>query len=89
MICNNVRSVRLAKGINASHVARFLGISRQSYYYREAGKVEISSEEMKSISSILGEEVSVFFDEKLTKSVLRRIKKEAGLNARARRSEGA
>lgn len=74
MINTNVRSIRLAKGISGSHVAKAIGITPAGYYAIETGKVELKAEHLKTISSILGENAEVFFDEKLTESVLERIR---------------
>lgn len=89
MIHENIRLIRIAKGIKGSHVANTLGMSRSEYHDREVGKVRVGVEEMKVISDALGEGVDIFFDDKLTKSVLRKIKKEVGRNATTRRSKGA
>lgn len=79
MIRDNVKSIRKAKGVMATHVGEALGYKTpQGYHYLENGQSDISAEKLKIIAKVLGEDVSVFFDEELTKSVLDRIKKEAG-----------
>ena len=74
MISENVRSVRLAKGVSGSHVAKAIGVTPSGYYAMETGKVELKAEHLKTISNVLGENAEVFFDKKLTESVLERIK---------------
>ena len=77
MIRTNVRDIRLAKGITGSHVARALAVSRQSYQSMENGQCEINAERLRVIAKVLDVKVEVFFDKKLTESVLQRIEGEA------------
>lgn len=76
MIRTNVRDIRLAKGITGSHIARALAVSRQGYQSMENGQCEINAERLKVISKALDVGVEVFFDRKLTESVLERIEGE-------------
>ena len=73
LIRTNVRDIRLAKGITGSYVARALAISRQGYQSMENGQCEISSERLKEISKVLNVKPAVFFERKLTESVIKRI----------------
>lgn len=76
MIRDNVKDIREAKGVSASRVAKKLGLTPQGYYYIEGGQVELKAERLKVIAEFLREDVSVFFDRKLTESVLERIEGE-------------
>ena len=74
MIRDNVKNIRKAKGIMASHVSKMLGYKTpQGYQYLENGQANITAEKLEVIAKVLGEDVAVFYDEKLTKSVIRRI----------------
>lgn len=85
-VYENVRAVRIAKGIKGSHVAEHANLTRQEYHDRETGKVRLSVEEMKIIAPIIGENIEVFFDDKLTKSVLRKLKRGVGGGTTANRN---
>ena len=74
VIRTNVRDIRLAKGITGSHVARALAVSRQSYQSMETGQCEINAERLRVLSKVLDVNVEVFFDRKLTESVLEEIR---------------
>ena len=75
MVRDNVKRIREAKGVMASHVSRVLGYkSPQGYHYLENGQANITVETLKVIAKVLGEDVSVFYDEKQTDLVLKRIR---------------
>lgn len=80
----NVRAIRKAKGITGARVARALGLSRNGYYNIEVENSRLDAEVLPVIANVLGEDVGVFFDDKLTKSVLRRIGKETKFNGRGK-----
>ena len=61
-------------------MAKGLGMSLQGYRYLENGSVKLDVERLKVIAKLLGEDSAIFFNDKLTKSVIdriERIKKEA------------
>lgn len=66
----NVKLIRAAKGINKTFVAKKLGLSLQGYIHVENGTVNMTTERLRSIAQILGEEVNIFFDDQLTDSVI-------------------
>lgn len=70
MVHENVRRIRKAKGISMKHVARVLGLSEMGYSHLETGSVRLDVERLRTISSVLGVSESVFFDDKLTESVV-------------------
>lgn len=77
MIYDNVKRIREAKGVAVSKVAEMLGFKKpQGYYYLENGQISLSAERLNVIAKFLREDVAVFCDEKLTESVLERIKGE-------------
>jgi transcriptional regulator with XRE-family HTH domain len=75
LIRDNVRNIRLAKGIMGSHVARALDVSRQGYHSMENGNQEINSERLKIIGKVLNVKPAVFFDQRLTDSVIKKEKR--------------
>ena len=74
MIHANVKEIREAKGISQSHVADKLGMTPQGYRHIEIGNSRLTVEVLRVIAKVLDEDVSVFFDRKLTESVIERIK---------------
>lgn len=72
MIRDNVKAIREAKGIKATHVGRALGYATpQGYYYLENGQRDISAEKLKVIANLLGEDIGIFFDTELTDLVIK------------------
>lgn len=75
MVHENVRRIRKAKGVTLTHMANMLGISLQGYSHIEQGNVRLDVERLRVIAVILTVDVSVFFDEKLTESVISELMK--------------
>ncbi len=71
LVSENVRRIREAKGITKTFLAKKLGLSLQGYIHVERGAVNLSSERLRSIAGILGENVAIFFDDQLTENVIR------------------
>ncbi|OLN21617.1 transcriptional regulator [Domibacillus antri] len=70
MVHKNVAKIREAKGVTKTHIANALKMSLQGYRYLESGETTLGVERLKIISSVLGVPVAVFFDDKLTESVV-------------------
>jgi transcriptional regulator with XRE-family HTH domain len=77
MIHENVEKIRVAKGITKTHIANKLNMSLQGYRHITSGDVRLDVERLKIIANILGVNPAVFFDNKLTKSVIIEIEKTA------------
>lgn len=73
MIHKNVERIRSAKGVTKTHLAKQLNMSLQGYRYLENGETRLDAERLKIIARSLGEEPAIFFDSKLTDSVIERI----------------
>lgn len=86
---SNVRKIRLAKGIEQKRVYEHLGITRQAYNKFEKHGMGSDTDKLDAISKVLGEQPGIFFDDKLTDAVIRKINKGAGEYARRRRSKEA
>jgi len=67
----NIRRVRLAKGVTQTAVANYLGISRMSYNRLELSSVNIDPNFLPKIANFLETDMKVFFDDKLTESVMK------------------
>jgi len=70
MIQANVERIRDAKGVTKTHIANKLGISLQGYRHITTGDVRLDVERLRIIANVLGVEPAVFFDDKLTESVV-------------------
>lgn len=70
MVHANVYQLRKAKGVTKTHMASMLGISLQGYSHIEQGNVRLDVERLKVIAQVLSVDVAIFFDDKLTKSVI-------------------
>ncbi|MEK4403496.1 helix-turn-helix transcriptional regulator [Sporosarcina sp. FSL K6-6792] len=70
MIHENLKKIRLAKGMTQLHLAKKLGISNMAYSRMESGKTKIDAEILKVLSKVLDVKVEVFFTNELTESVI-------------------
>ncbi|WP_421100987.1 helix-turn-helix domain-containing protein [Sporosarcina psychrophila] len=70
MIHENLKKIRLAKGMTQLHLAKKLGISNMAYSRMESGKTKIDAEILKVLSKELNVRVEVFFTNELTESVI-------------------
>jgi len=69
----NVEKIRKAKGVTKTRLANALGMSLQGYRHIANGDTSLDVERLKVIAHVLGEPVEVFFDDKLTESVIYRL----------------
>lgn len=70
MVHENLKRIRLAKGVTQLHLAKKLGISNMAYSRMENGETKIDVERLRVIAILLGIDVNIFFDNKLTDSVI-------------------
>lgn len=70
MVHKNLKKIRLAKGVTQAHLAKRLKISGMAYSRMENGITKIDVERLKIIAISLGVNIEVFFDDKLTESVV-------------------
>ena len=73
MIHENVEKIRAAKGVTKTHLANKLNLSLQGYIHITSGKTRMDVERLRIIANSLGVEPAVFFDDKLTESVIRQM----------------
>lgn len=57
-------------GVKKTHLAKKINVTAMTYTRMEDGKSKLDVEKLSIISTILGIEISVFFDKKLTESVI-------------------
>ncbi|MDP4108030.1 MAG: helix-turn-helix transcriptional regulator [Bacillota bacterium] len=87
LVHDNIRKVRIAKGIKQCHVYESLGITRQMYHLFEKQGKGNNAEKIEAIANILEEKPGIFFDDKLTDAVIRKVTKGVGEYAKLRRSK--
>lgn len=73
MVHQNVERVRRAKGITKTHLAKMLGLSLQGYRHITCGHVRLDVERLQIIAKVLGVEPGIFFNDKLTDSVIKSV----------------
>ena len=73
MVHENLKKIRIAMGVTQSHLAKKINVTGMTYSRIENGESKLDVERLKIISIALGLEVSIFFDEKLTESVIKEI----------------
>lgn len=73
MIHQNVEKVRKAKGVTKTYIAKKLDMSLQGYTHLVSGNTRLDVERLAIIAAVLGVEPGVFFDDKLTDSVIKQI----------------
>jgi transcriptional regulator with XRE-family HTH domain len=71
----NVERIRKAKGVTKTYLAKKLNLSLQGYRHIASGTVRLDAERLKVIAEVLGVDPAVFFDNKLTESVINRLDK--------------
>lgn len=70
MVHQNVRKIRLAKGIKQNYIAERMKISDMAYSRIERGETRLDAEKLKEIAILLNTPIQVFFDDELTESVI-------------------
>ncbi|WP_373325679.1 helix-turn-helix domain-containing protein [Sporomusa paucivorans] len=70
-VYENVERVRAVMGVTKKHIADKLGLSLQGYRHIASGGVALDVERLKIISEALGVSVDIFFNDRLTDSVIK------------------
>lgn len=73
MIHKNVEKIRKSKGVTMTHLASKLDLTLQGYSHIASGSVRLDVERLKVIGLVLNVDPGVFFDDKLTESVIGKI----------------
>lgn len=74
MVHENLRKLRKAKGVSQSFLAKKLGVSNMTYSRLENGETRIDVERLNTIAKALDVNVEIFFNQKLTDSVVYKYK---------------
>jgi len=80
----NVRRIRIAKGVSPAHIYEGLGLSRQMYSRFELQGKGNNAEKFEAIGKLLGIDACTFFSDKLTESVIKKEFKAIGEYERLR-----
>lgn len=70
MIGKNVRKIRIAKGVKATHIASVISKTTRTYSSIEKGTSKINAEDLNIISKVLQVPVEVFFDNNATENYI-------------------
>lgn len=70
MVHDNLKRIRIAMGVTKSHLAKKIKVTSMTYSRIEKGESRLDVERLKVLAKVLGVEISVFFDDKLTESVI-------------------
>lgn len=70
MVHENVERIRIAKGVTKTHIAKRLNLTLQGYRHIASGSVKLDVERLNVIAQVLGVDSAIFFDVKLTDSVI-------------------
>ena len=81
----NVRRIRIAKGVSTIHMYSGLGLSRQMYSRFELQGKGNNAEKFEAIGKLLGIDASIFFSDSLTDKVIKRESKAIGEYGRLRK----
>lgn len=73
MVHENLKKIRIAMGVTQSHLAKKINVTGMTYSRIENGESKLDVERLKVISITLGVEIAVFFNDKLTESVIKEI----------------
>lgn len=77
MVHENLKKIRIAKGVTQSRIAKQINVTSMTYSRIESGESKLDVERLKVISILLGIDVAIFFDDKLTNSVIKVIEKSS------------
>jgi transcriptional regulator with XRE-family HTH domain len=73
MVHENVEKIRIAKGVTKTYLAGKLDMSVQGYRHIASGKTRLDVERLRIIASALSIDPAIFYDDKLTESVIVRL----------------
>ena len=70
----NLKRIRMAKGITQKAVADHIGIGEMSYSRFENDAKKVDATLLFKVSRFLGVDIKIFFNDKLTESVVKDVK---------------
>lgn len=69
---NNIKKIRQSKGVKQKSIAEFLGVSQMRYSRLENTNKSVDPIMLEKIATFLDVDVSIFFNDKLTESVIKK-----------------
>ncbi|MBJ8106042.1 MULTISPECIES: helix-turn-helix domain-containing protein [Bacillus cereus group] len=76
LVIENVEKIRKARRVTKTFIANKTGLSLQGYRHIVNKDVRLDVERLKKISGALNVPISIFFDDKLTESVIKEMESE-------------
>ncbi|PGM57689.1 transcriptional regulator [Bacillus cereus] len=76
LVIENVEKIRKARRVTKTFIANKTGLSLQGYRHIVNKDVRLDVERLKEISGALNVPISIFFDDKLTESVIKEMESE-------------
>ncbi|WP_242214916.1 helix-turn-helix domain-containing protein [Bacillus cereus group sp. BfR-BA-01383] len=76
LVIENVEKIRKARRVTKTFIANKTGLSLQGYRHIVNKDVRLDVERLKKISGALNVPISIFFDDKLTESVIEEMESE-------------
>ncbi|MGG0726609.1 helix-turn-helix domain-containing protein [Bacillus paramycoides] len=76
LVIENVEKIRKARRVTKAFIANKTGLSLQGYRHIVNKDVRLDVERLKKISGALNVPISIFFDDKLTESVIKEMESE-------------
>lgn len=73
MVHKNVERIRIAKGVSKTFLAKSADLTLQGYRHIASGNVRLDVERLKLFAIALDVDPSVFLDDRLTESVIKRL----------------
>ncbi|MBC2148134.1 helix-turn-helix domain-containing protein [Listeria booriae] len=73
-VYSNVKLLRKSTGISQKKVAEMLNLSEMQYWRIENGQTKLDVDYLQAIAKLLNIDVNIFFDDELTKAVIRKMK---------------
>lgn len=70
MVHENLKKIRIAKGVTQVHLAKQLNVSPMTYSRMENGDSKIDVQRLEVLSRALETDIEVFFNQELTESVI-------------------
>lgn len=76
LVIENVEKIRKARRVTKTFIANKTGLSLQGYRHIVNKDVRLDVERLKKISGALNVPISIFFDDKITESVIEEMESE-------------
>jgi len=75
MVHENIEKIRISRGITKTFMAKGLGLSLMGYIHMAKGDTSFPAERIRKAAAILQVDPGVFFDDRLTETVIKDVEK--------------